>query len=69
LRRLAAVRPDRHRDVELRGTLHALRAVTRRVQQLTAEERVLAGEIATSAIARPLEQRKPQLSRKKPKAL
>jgi transposase len=47
LRRLAAVRPDRQRDVELRGTLLALRTVARRVQQLTAEERSLAQEIET----------------------
>jgi transposase len=47
LRRLRAMRPQRHRDVELRGTLLALRTVARRVQQLTAEERELAGEIET----------------------
>ena len=47
LRRLAGVRPERRRDVELRGTLQALRAVARRVQQLTAEERELAREIET----------------------
>jgi len=41
------VRPQRHRDVELCGALQALRAVARRVQQLTAEERELAGEIET----------------------
>ena len=45
LRRLAAVRPERRRDVELRGTLQALRAVARRVHQLTNEERELAREI------------------------
>jgi transposase len=45
VRRLAAVRPERRRDVELRGTLRALRAVARRIQQLTAEERELALEI------------------------
>jgi transposase len=45
LRRLGAARPDRRRDLELRGTLRALQAVARRVQQLTAEERELAGEI------------------------
>jgi transposase len=45
LRRLGAVRPARHRDLELRGSLRALQAVARRVQQLTAEERELAGEI------------------------
>jgi hypothetical protein len=47
LRRLAAVRPARHRDVELRGTLQALRTVARRVQRLTAGERELAREIET----------------------
>jgi transposase len=41
------VRPDRRRDVELRGTLQALRALARRVQRLTEEERTLAGEIET----------------------
>jgi len=45
LRRLAAVRPDRRRDGELRGTLRALRSVARRVQRLTEEERELAAEI------------------------
>lgn len=45
LRRLAAVRPTRHRDVELRGALQALRTVARRIQHLTAEERDLAREI------------------------
>jgi transposase len=45
LRRLAAVRPSRQRDVELRGALQALRTVARRVQHLTAEERALAREI------------------------
>ena len=47
LRRLAAVRPTRHRDVGLRGALQALRTVARRVQHLTAEERELAREIET----------------------
>jgi transposase len=47
LRRLATVRPDRRRDVELRGTLRALRALARRVQRLTDEERELAHEIET----------------------
>jgi transposase len=47
LRRLVAVRPERRRDLELRGALLALRTVARRVQQLTAEERQLAGEIET----------------------
>jgi transposase len=32
LRRLAAARPERRRDVELHGTLQALRALARRVQ-------------------------------------
>src|SRR5262249_59416466 len=45
LGRLRAVRPDRHRDAELRGTLIALRALARRVQSLTAEERELKREI------------------------
>jgi transposase len=45
LRRLALVRPDRHQDAELRGTLVALRALARRVQALTAEERELKREI------------------------
>jgi transposase len=49
LRRLVAVRPERRRDVELRGALLALRTVARRVQQLSAEERQLAGEIETLA--------------------
>ncbi len=47
LRRLAAVRPERRRDAELRGTLLALRALARRVRALTAEERELAREIET----------------------
>ena len=47
LRRLAAVRPERRQDPELRGTLLALRSVARRAQQLTAEERGLAREIET----------------------
>jgi len=45
LRRLQAVRPERHRDAELRGTLIALRALARRVQALTGEERELKHEI------------------------
>jgi hypothetical protein len=46
LQRLAATRPkQRHHDPELRGALLALRSVARRVLQLTAEERELAGEI------------------------
>lgn len=47
LQRLAATRPERRRDPELRGALLALRSVARRVQQLTAEERELAVEIET----------------------
>jgi transposase len=47
LRRLVAVRPERRQDPELRGTLLALRTIARRVRQLTAEERELAGEIET----------------------
>jgi transposase len=48
LRRLAATRPEQRRhDPELRGALLALRSVARRVLQLTAEERGLAGEIET----------------------
>jgi transposase len=39
------MRPQRHRDVELRGALQALRAVAGRVRLLTVEERELAGEI------------------------
>jgi transposase len=45
LNRLAAMRPARRRDPELRGTLLTLRAVARRVQSLTLEERQLAREI------------------------
>jgi transposase len=45
LRRLAAVRPERRQDPELRGTLLALRALARRVKALTVEERELAREI------------------------
>jgi transposase len=47
LRRLAAVRPERRQDPELRGTLIALRALAQRVKTLTVEERELAGEIET----------------------
>jgi transposase len=47
LKRLTTVRPVRHRDPELRGTLHALRSLARRINQLTAEERELAAEIET----------------------
>lgn len=45
LQRLAATRPGRRHDPELRGALLALRSVARRVLQLTAEERELAREI------------------------
>jgi transposase len=45
LGRLSATRPERRRDPELPGTLLALRAVARRVQRLTVEERELAREI------------------------
>jgi transposase len=47
LRRLAATRPERRRDPELRGSMLALRSIARRVLQLTAEERELAREIET----------------------
>jgi transposase len=47
LKRLTAVRPSRHSDVELRGTLHALRSLARRIEQLTVEERELGAEIET----------------------
>jgi transposase len=45
LARLSATRPDRRSDPELRGTHLALKALARRIQQLTAEERDLAREI------------------------
>jgi transposase len=45
LNRLAATRPTTRRDPEMRGTLMALRAIARRVRQLTTEERELAREI------------------------
>jgi hypothetical protein len=45
LRRLSTSRPHRRHDPELRGTLPALRALARRIQQPTAEERELAQEI------------------------
>jgi transposase len=56
LRRLAAVRPHRHEDAEVRGTLIALRALARRVQALTAEERELKREIQAlvAQLAQPL---------------
>jgi transposase len=47
LQRLAATRPERRTDPELRGALLALRSVARRLLQLTAEERELAREIET----------------------
>jgi transposase len=52
LKRLAATRPDRRRDPELRGTMLALRSIAQRVLQLSAEERELAREI--EAITRKL---------------
>jgi transposase len=45
LTRLGSVRPNLHRDPELRGTLLAMRAVARRLKQLTLEERELKQEI------------------------
>jgi transposase len=45
LNRLVATRPTARRDPEIRGTLLALRAIARRVKQLTTEERELAREI------------------------
>jgi transposase len=45
LQRLATTRPAGRRDPELRGSLLALRSISRRVLQLTAEERELAREI------------------------
>ena len=47
LERLAATRPARRNDPELRGALLALRSVARRIKQLIAEERELAREIKT----------------------
>ena len=47
LQRLAATRPHGRPDAELRGSLLALRSITRRVLALTAEERELAREIET----------------------
>ena len=41
------MRPEQRQDPELRGILLAMRAVARRVQQLTLEERELAREIET----------------------
>jgi len=45
LTRLTAARPDRRQDPELRGVQFALKAVARRIQQLSSEERELAREI------------------------
>jgi transposase len=47
LHQLAATRPDRRRDPELRGSMLALRSIARRVLQLIAEEGELAREIET----------------------
>lgn len=47
LRRLAAVRAERQASEELRGTLIALRALARRAQALSDEERQLKREIET----------------------
>src|SRR5204863_7976430 len=47
LRRLALARPGGRHEPELRGSLLALRSIARRVLQLTAEERELAGQIET----------------------
>jgi hypothetical protein len=53
LSRLSATRPERRQDPELRGTLLALRAVARRVQQLTAEERERSGRSRSSPPSSP----------------
>jgi hypothetical protein len=45
LARLTAARPDRRQDAELRGTQRALKALARRIQHLTSEERELGREI------------------------
>jgi transposase len=45
LAHLIAARPDRRRDAELRGIQLALKALARRIRQLTSEERELAREI------------------------
>ncbi len=45
LTRLTAARPDRRHDPELRGVQLALKAIARRIQQLTSEERELAREV------------------------
>jgi len=47
LTRLGSLRPARRKVPELQGTLLAMRAVARRVQQLTLEERDLKREIET----------------------
>jgi transposase len=45
LNHLTATRPDRRKDPELRGIHLALKALARRIRQLTSEERELAREI------------------------
>lgn len=45
LARLTSARPDRRNDPEQRGTQLALKAIARRIQQLSAEERELNREI------------------------
>jgi transposase len=45
LSRLSAARPDRRQDPELRGSQLALKALARRIQRLTSEERELGREI------------------------
>ena len=62
LQRLAATRPQRRADPELRGSMLALRSIARRVLQLTAEERELARDRnahsqARAAAARPTRRR------------
>lgn len=47
IKRLQAVRPGRHVDLEPRSTLDALRSLARRIEQLTLEERALETQIAT----------------------
>jgi transposase len=50
LGRCAHLRPQQHRDGELRGALVSLRALARRVETLTVEERELAREIRTLVV-------------------
>ena len=50
LGRCAHLRPERHRDSELRGAFVALRALARRVEMLTIEERELGREIRTLVV-------------------